>query len=773
MVEEHWNVDAEEINQDFNNDFDGVEQTESQYSSISTISKLMCVFLMLWASFYGISATALNHLIQFFHYVLSAIAPYSPAVADVAAAFPTSLYMLKKHFKLKGDPFDKYVICQNCGSLYQFKECLNTTISGKIFPKVCSHVAFRNHPHLSGRTPCGHNLLKEVITLSGKKYYPLKSYCYYPLVRSLTNVLNRADLLEQCEHWRSRNIPNNVLADVYDGKVWREFLNYKGKEFLSKKYNLGLMMNCDWFQPFDHSTYSVGVLYLVILNLPRAIRFKPENILIAGIIPGPSEPSYTEINSYLRPLVKELNSLWTDGFTVKDNIIVRAALLASVCDVPATAKLGGFLSHTSKHACWKCSKLFPYDETLNRVDFAGVELGSLRKHDIHKKNARDTLDAVTKTQRSQLESDNGSRFTQLMHLPYYDCIRFAIIDPMHNLFLGTPKRLLREQWMESGLIPKNSLDEIQNIVQKCNVPSNVGRIPHKIASAFASLTADEWKNWTLLFSLIALHDVLPQEHLECWQTYVMACNIYCSSVISLDEINSADELMRSFFIKAESLYGSRFLTINAHLHLHLQNVFKDYGPCYGYWLFSFERYNGILGRYHTNQLSIEIQLMRRFIENMHIKSTVNTDSFPSEHLSILSSLLGARSGGTATKTLFGQSIFASDECLSFQEYANVELSPPFVLHYFDSVLLSYLRLCYQKIIPDVDVLEVPQLCRKYKYATWWSQHLNSSKKTPLCVLAKWIGEDGEINCDKEICAGIVKYFFTQRLLVGNDYVEVN
>ena len=122
-------MDAEEINQDFNNNFNGVEQTESQYSSISTISKLMCVFLMLWVSFYGISATALNHLIQFFHYVLSAIAPYSPAVADVAAAFPTSLYMLKKHFKLKGDPFDKYVICQNCGSLYQFKECLNTTIS--------------------------------------------------------------------------------------------------------------------------------------------------------------------------------------------------------------------------------------------------------------------------------------------------------------------------------------------------------------------------------------------------------------------------------------------------------------------------------------------------------------------------------------------------------------------------------------------------------------------------------------------------------------------
>ena len=47
------------------------------------------------------------------------------------------------------------------------------------------------------------------------------------------------------------------------------------------------------------------------------------------------------------------------------------------------------------------------------------------------------------------------------------------------------------------------------------------------------------------------------------------------------------------------------------------------------------------------------------------------------------------------------------------------------------------------------------------------------KKTPLCVLAKWIGEDGEINCDNGICSGIVKYFFTQRLLVGNDHVEIN
>ena len=74
------------------------------------------------------------------------------------------------------------------------------------------------------------------------------------------------------------------------------------------------------------------------------------------------------------------------------------------------------------------------------------------------------------------------------------------------------------------------------------------------------------------------------------------------------------------FRSAEQLYGSQFLTLNMHLHLHLPECFQDYGPCYSFWLFSFERYNVILGRYHTNHRSIEIQLMQKFMENMHMKS---------------------------------------------------------------------------------------------------------------------------------------------------------
>ena len=38
-----------------------------------------------------------------------------------------------------------------------------------------------------------------------------------------------------------------------------------------------------------------------------------------------------------------------------------------------------------------------------------------------------------------------------------------------------------------------------------------------------------------------------------------------------------------------------------------------------FWLFSFERYNGILGDQQTNNFSIEVQLINRFIQdNSHI-----------------------------------------------------------------------------------------------------------------------------------------------------------
>jgi len=111
--------------------------------------------------------------------------------------------------------------------------------------------------------------------------------------------------------------------------------------------------------------YSVGVMYLVIQNLPRSARYKTENIILVGIIPGPKEPKHT-VNSFLRPLVEELKEFWT-GIDIDckyhplGKVFVRAALTCCVSDIPATRKLCGFVGHSAALGCSKCAKKFTYD----------------------------------------------------------------------------------------------------------------------------------------------------------------------------------------------------------------------------------------------------------------------------------------------------------------------------------------------------------------------------------------------------------------------------
>jgi hypothetical protein len=118
-------------------------------------------------------------------------------------------------------------------------------------------------------------------------------------------------ILELLNPWKSRNIHNGVMSDIYDGLVRKSFV--VDNEFLGNQYGVGFLINVDWFQPYKHVQYSVGVIYLAVLNLPRRLRYRRENMIIVGIIPGPHEHSIC-INSYLEPLVLDLLNPFTGGF---------------------------------------------------------------------------------------------------------------------------------------------------------------------------------------------------------------------------------------------------------------------------------------------------------------------------------------------------------------------------------------------------------------------------------------------------------------------------
>ena len=353
---------------------------------------------------------------------------------------------------------------------------------------------------------------------------------------------------------------------------------------------------------------------------------------MVGIIPGSKEPKGS-VNSFLRPLVEELKEFW-DGvilnrkFHPLKKVCVRAAVTCCTCDIPATRKLCGFVGHCATRGCSKCSKEFKYDKDSNKMNFSGYnkEEWPIRDLSVHHQQCENHLLSQTKSQRQSIEKEYGIRYSALVDLPYFNPIRYAVVDPMHNLFLGTAKHVM-QVWMDKNIITKSHCEVIEQTVAKIQTPRDVGRLPLKIASSFAGFTADQWRNWVTIFSAVSLKTVLPNNHLRCWLLFVRACSLLCTRVITVEHIDEADGYLVEFCKQYLSLYGFESCTPNMHLHLHLKECLKDYGTVHSFWCFSFERFNGILGKYHTNNKMTEAQIMQKFLSEQQIKSvTVPTEA---------------------------------------------------------------------------------------------------------------------------------------------------
>ena len=97
---------------------------------------------------------------------------------------------------------------------------------------------------------CGNALVKEVVLNNGKtRYYSKYVYCYKSIILQLETFLQRPGFKDKVESWRKREHIEGAYGDIYDGKVWKDFLNKDGKNYLKEKLSLGLMLNVDWFFP--------------------------------------------------------------------------------------------------------------------------------------------------------------------------------------------------------------------------------------------------------------------------------------------------------------------------------------------------------------------------------------------------------------------------------------------------------------------------------------------------------------------------------------------
>ena len=315
--------------------------------------------------------------------------------------------------------------------------------------------------------------------------------------------------------------------------------------------------------------------------------------------------------------------------------IVQCAVLCIACDIPAGRKICGLPWYTAHYACSRCKKYFP--GTFGCIDYSGFNRNSWppRTTSEHRSVATQIWKAGTLAEIKHIESQCGYHYSALLNLPYLDISGMLKVDPMHNLFLGTSKRIIKKIWIGRQIISESDLDTIQSRVHESVVPADIGRIPLKIKSGFADLNADKLKNWVIYFSVFSLKDILNHDQMECWRLFVCACRILCQKKLLPSEITQADTLLLKFCQEIERVYDKTEITPNMHMHAHLCECILDYGPLHGFWLFSFERYNGVLGRITTNR-SVEHQFMQRFLEDNDFLSVPNPIKFNEEFSNIFS-----------------------------------------------------------------------------------------------------------------------------------------
>ena len=571
---------------------------------------------MLWQSIFKVSNAAVTVLLQFFSIFICQLAFITDLerLKSLSDIFPNTLLKAQTIAKLNRNDFKQFVCCQKCCALYDIDECFDHIGSQRI-PKVCSSARFPRHPWVSMRGTCGSNLVKLVKTSQKEIHKPIKIFCFKSVTSSITGILSRPGMVDVCEQGRERYNVDDVYTDVYDGAVWQ---NLKSSGFFDQPHSYGLLLNVDWFEPFEHSIYATGVVFMSLLNLPRHIRYCQENIIICGLIPGPREPSHN-INSFLEPLVEDLLTLWR-GKEIKlpsKTISIQAALICVSCDSPAMRKVCGFVAHNAVKGCYKCMKSFQTASFGEKPDYGGFDRSTwvLRKH-------KDCFDAgmlhkhaKTAKERSAIERSYGVRYTALLTLPYYDAVSFCMIDPMHNLLLGSAKTFTK-MWIEQA--QACDFTHIQRIVNDFITPSGIGRLPGKVENKFSDFKAEQWKNWILIYSIVCFKPFLSNCQYSMWLLFVKACSLLCSHAISKNAISLADGLIHRYCCLFEAEFGKDSCYPNLHMHCHLKQCLLDFGPATSFWLFSFERMNGVLGKFRTSNRAVEVQLFRKFISKQQI-----------------------------------------------------------------------------------------------------------------------------------------------------------
>lgn len=338
---------------------------------------------------------------------LNGLKPRNPQQDSFLKHIPTELSTALKRLDIHPDLI-YYASCPKCFAIYP----PTSDQSGKLsYPTICTH-------HETPASPqCNEPLLRTQRDQGGSGGAPRACYAFQPFESWLGRLLSRdglEDVMEQS--WKQVPRRGRFWDDIWQTPFLKSLQGPDNKplsQVAPGEARLMFSLFVDWLNPNGNKASgknnSVGVIYMACLNLPKHLRFLPENIYLAGVIPGPKGPSLSQVNHFLRPLVDSLMTFWNPGTffsrTAKYTCgrLVRCVMIPLVCDLQAVRKVAGF---SAPKSTWFCS--FCRQKWDDKANFE-LETWPRVSADVHKTLAGVWRDAPDKAQQKALFDINEFR----------------------------------------------------------------------------------------------------------------------------------------------------------------------------------------------------------------------------------------------------------------------------------------------------------------------------------------------------------------------------
>ena len=143
-------------------------------------------------------------------------------------------------------------------------------------------------------------------------------------------------------------------------------------------------------------------------------------------------------------------------------------------------------------------------------------------------------------------SELGARYSVLQELEYFDRIRYFAVDPMHNLYPGTSKHMMRSVSLNEKIDFLND-EDFQFL--------KIFSYTRKDFIKFLRIHSRSMEKLDISVFIVFAQRNPPEDHSQRWRFFLLACETLGMGDLTDNDIEIGDGYLMQFCKTFETLYG--------------------------------------------------------------------------------------------------------------------------------------------------------------------------------------------------------------------------